>query len=241
MTTTPNTTEPTIVGHQEWVEARQALLADEKALMRQHDELAAKRRAMPWRAVDAGYTFEGPEGQVALADLFDGKSQLAIYHFMMGPDWEVGCPSCSYWADSFNGIEPHLRDRDVNLVAISRAPIADIEGYKTRMGWGFPWYSSLGSPFNVDFEVSFGDDAAVGGEPQTTYNYAPVGPGPEERHGFSAFIKSDDGQIFHTYSTFARGAEVFNAAYSLLDLMPKGRSESEFEFPMAWVRRHDEY
>lgn len=227
----------TTTSSEEWRQARLTLLRHEKELLIRQDEVAEMRRGLPHLEVKSEYRFEAAQGERSLSDLFEGAKQLVVYHFMMGPDWEVGCPSCSFWADNFNGTLQHLRDRDTQFVAIARAPMAHIEAYKKRMGWSFPWYSSLGSDFNRDFGVLFAE-----GEPQSDgYNYAPVGPGPEERHGLSVFTKGKNGTVFHTYSTYARGAEVINGAYNVLDLTPQGRGESEFDFPMQWVRRHDEY
>lgn len=235
--------KPTTATAAEWRSKRLELLTEEKELLRLQDAVAAKRRQLPWVPVEADYQFGTADGDVSLNDLFAGKQQLAVYHFMMGPDWEEGCPSCSFWADNFNGVQAHLLDRGVNLVAISRSPIKAIDSYKSRMGWEFPWVSSLGSTFNFDYGVSFLEDVSPDGEGGNAneYNYAPRGPGPDERQGLSAFVKDDDGQIYHTYSSYARGVEVINGGYHILDLMPLGRSEDSFEFPMQWVRRSDEY
>ncbi len=231
------TTSPAIVDREAWLEQRLALLADEKALTRQLDELAARRRALPWVRVDKDYTFDTAEGTMSLPELFDGRSQLVIYHFMMGPDWAEGCQSCSFWADGFNGIQAHLAARDTSFRAISRASLASIDAYKARMGWGFEWISSLDSNFNMDFNVSFPE----GYTNNAVYNFRSVAEPMEEVHGLSTFARDEAGDIFHTYSTFARGADIFNAAYQILDLTPKGRGEDELDFSMSWIRRHDEY
>jgi predicted dithiol-disulfide oxidoreductase (DUF899 family) len=223
---------PTIATRQQWLEARRDLLTAEKEHTRQRDELARRRRALPWVRVDKDYRFDTETGPRSLAELFDDRSQLLVYHFMYGPDWTQGCPSCSFWADGFDGLDVHLARRDVTLVAASRAPLERLLDYRTRMGWTFPWVSSLGSDFNTDFDVS---DAA-------SYNYAPVPEAdrPGERPGLSVFAL-DGEQVFHTYSCYARGLDGFNAAYQLLDLTPRGRAEDGLEWSMAWLRRHDEY
>jgi predicted dithiol-disulfide oxidoreductase (DUF899 family) len=226
------------VSHEEWLNARLELLAAEKEFTRQRDALTRRRMAMPWERVDKSYRFEGPNGPFSLADLFDGRSQLIVYHFMLGPDWEEGCKSCSFWADNFDGIPIHLNHRDVTFTAVSRAPLAKIEGYKKRMGWSFPWVSSYGSDFNYDFHVSFTKEQLAAGK--VDYNYGLV-EGYEELPGLSVFYKNGRGEVFHTYSCYARGIDMVNGAYQLLDLVPKGRDEDGFEFSMEWVRRHDQY
>ena len=222
---------------QDWLEARLALLEKEKELTRQHDELARERRELPWVALETDYRFRGAEGEIGLADLFDGHSQLLVYHFMFGPDWSEGCPSCSFWADSFDGVSVHLAQRDVSFVCVSRASYAKLSEYRQRMGWSFPWFSSEGSSFNFDFGVSFTPEQQAG---TGTYNFREVERPGDESPGLSAFVK-DGGRIYHTYSTYGRGADVFNGAYQLLDLAPKGRDEEGLEWPMAWLRRHDQY
>jgi predicted dithiol-disulfide oxidoreductase (DUF899 family) len=226
------------VSHEEWLKARLELLAAEKEFTRQRDALTRRRMAMPWERVDKSYRFEGPNGPLLLADLFDGRSQLIVYHFMFGPDWEEGCKSCSFWADNFDGIPIHLNHRDVTFTAVSRAPLAKIEAYKKRMGWSFPWVSSNGSDFNYDFHVSFTKEQLAAGK--VDYNYGLV-EGYEELPGLSVFYKNERGEVFHTYSCYARGIDMVNGAYQLLDLVPKGRDEDGFEFSMEWVRRHDQY
>jgi predicted dithiol-disulfide oxidoreductase (DUF899 family) len=224
---------PEVVSHDEWLAARKALLEEEKRFTRQRDELGRKRRELPWERVEQEYAFEGPEGRRTLADLFDGRGQLAVYHFMFGPDDAAGCPSCSFWADSFDRNVVHLAARDVSFVAISRAPLEKLEAYRARMGWSFPWYSSLGSDFNYDFGVSF---PPGGGD----YNFGSQRTGEGEREGISVFAR-DDGGVFHTYSALARGIDLLNTAYNILDLVPKGRDEPPERNPQFWVRRRDEY
>jgi predicted dithiol-disulfide oxidoreductase (DUF899 family) len=221
----------------EWQAARLDLLAEEKDLNRRRDALAEARRRLPWVPVEEEYRFDDPDGSRTLADLFDGRSQLLVYHFMFGPDWEEGCPSCSFWADSFDGVVVHLNQRDVTLVCVSRAPCRKLAAYQARMGWHFPWFSSAPSDFNVDFGVSFTPEQQEHGG---TYNFAHVEHPPEEAPGISAFALAD-GQVFHTYSTFSRGLDPVNSGYQLLDLAPRGRDEGGLEWPMAWLRRHDAY
>ena len=227
------------VSRDEWIEARKALLGKEKAFTRQRDELSAARRALPWVEIEKPYVFDGPGGEVTLADAFDGRGQLVVYHFMYGPDWAAGCPSCSYLADHFDGATVHLNQRDVTLVAISRAPLATLEAYRARMGWRFTWQSSLASEFNQDFHVSFGADELASGSVEYNYTTAPFPLA--EAPGLSIFLKDESGAIFHTYSTYGRGLDPLIGAYQFLDLAPKGRDEAGLAFPMGWVRRHDEY
>ena len=227
-----------VVSHEEWLKERFELLAAEKEFTCQRDALTRRRMAMPWERVEKSYRFEGPNGALSLADLFDGRSQLIVYHFMLGPDWEEGCKSCSFWADNFDGIPIHLNHRDVTFTAVSRAPLAKIEAYKKRMGWSFPWVSSYGSDFNYDFHVSFTEELLAPGK--VDYNYGLV-EGYEELPGLSVFYKNERGEVFHTYSCYARGIDMVNGAYQFLDLVPKGRDEDGFEFSMEWVRRHDQY
>jgi predicted dithiol-disulfide oxidoreductase (DUF899 family) len=230
-------TTPGIVSHAEWLEARKAHLAKEKEFTRLREELSRDRRALPWERVDKDYLFDAPEGRVTLADLFDGHGQLLIYHFMFGPDWNEGCHGCSFWADNYNGVDIHLAHRDTALVAVSRAPLAKIEAYKKRMGWSFRWVSSAGCDFNFDYGVSF---RLREGETQD-YNYGSEKFGGEEKPGISAFRRDDDGAVYHTYSTYARGLDMLNGAYHLLDLTSKGRDEEGLSFSMSWLRRHDQY
>jgi len=225
-----------IVSQDEWLAARKALLAKEKDFSKARDALAAQRRDLPWVKVEKTYTFEGPQGKETLADLFDGRGQLIVYHFMLGPGWKAGCPSCSYLADHFDGAVVHLAQRDVTLVVVSRAPCAEIAAYQKRMGWKFKWVSSYGTDFNHDFHVSFTPEEKATAE----YNYARSGFPSEEAPGLSAFIKQD-GAVYHTYSTYARGLDILIGAYNFLDMTPKGRAEEGLSHGMAWVKRHDEY
>ena len=228
----------TIVSQDEWLAARKGLLAKEKEFSKARDALSVARRALPWVKVEKTYLFDGPTAKETLADLFGGKSQLLVYHFMLGPGWVQGCPSCSFLADHFDGAVAHLAQRDVTLVVVSRAPLAEIDAYKKRMGWRFKWMSSFGTDFNRDFHVSFSKDEMASG---AEYNYA-VGKIPsEELPGISAFIKDETGGIFHTYSSYARGLDMLVGTYNFLDLAPKGRDEAALPWTMAWVRRHDEY
>ena len=226
-----------VVTREEWLKARTAFLAKEKEFSRVRDELSRLRRQLPWVQVEKQYRFEGPQGQESLADLFGGRSQLAVYHFMFDPDSKQGCPHCSFWADHYDGMPVHLAQRDVSFVVISRAPLAKIEEFQRRMGWRFTWVSSNRTDFNYDFGVSFTPEQVKNGG---FYNYAtqPVG---SEREGFSAFTKDAAGAVYHTYSTFARGIDLLNGTYNVLDLMPKGRDEEGLEFVQAWVRHHDRY
>ena len=226
----------TVVSQDEWLAARKTLLAKEKEFSKARDALSAARRDLPWVKLDKNYVFDTPNGKRALAELFDGRSQLIVYHFMLGPGWVQGCPSCSYLADHFDGANIHLAHRDVTLTVVSRAPLAEIEAYKKRMGWRFPWASSNGSDFNHDFHVSFTPEEKATAE----YNYAKSGFPSEEAPGLSAFIK-DGGAVYHTYSTYARGLDMLIGAYNFLDMAPKGRAEEGLRHGMAWVKRHDEY
>jgi predicted dithiol-disulfide oxidoreductase (DUF899 family) len=228
-----------IVSREEWLAARQRLLSQEKEFTRQRDRLSAERRALPWIKVEKSYVFDGPAGQETLADLFDGRSQLIVYHFMFGPGWEEGCPSCSFLADHFDGANLHLAQRDVTLVAISRASLAQIDAFKRRMRWRFKWLSSFANDFNHDYHVSFTPDEMAQGEVYYNYN---TGKFPsEEAPGVSVFYKDAAGDIFHTYSAYARGLDILVGAYNWLDLAPKGRDEAELPWTMAWVRHHDRY
>ncbi len=231
--------EHTVVSAEEWVIARKALLEREKESSRLRAELARQRRDLPWEEVTKEYFFEGPDGTRSLSQLFDGRSQLIVYHFMFPPDWDEGCPRCSFWADSFNGTTAHLNARDVTMVAISLAPQPKLAAYAKRMGWTFPWFSSGGTDFNHDFGVAFWPDTLASGTAE--YNYGPGDPGFPDREGISVFCTGDGGHVFHTYSTYARGLDMMNAAYQYLDLVPKGRDEAGHDDPQYWVRRHDEY
>jgi len=227
-----------VVSQGEWLEARKALLAKEKEFTHRRDALSAARRDLPWVKIDKAYVFDGPAGKETLADLFGGKSQLLVYHFMLGPGWVQGCPSCSFLADHFDGANIHLTQRDVNLVVVSRAPLAEIEAYQKRMGWKFKWVSSYGNDFNRDFHVSFTPEEKASGKVE--YNYEMTEFPSEEALGLSAFIKQN-GAVLHTYSSYARGLDILVGAYNFLDLAPKGRDEDALPWSMAWVRRHDEY
>lgn len=228
-----------VVSHEEWLKARLELLSAEKEFTRQRDALTRRRMAMPWERVEKSYRFEGAKGVLSLADLFEGRSQLIVYHFMLGPDWEEGCKSCSFWADNFDGIPIHLNHRDVTFTAVSRAPLASIEAYKKRMGWSFPWVSSYGSDFNFDYHVSFTPEEIAEG--RGYYNYEIRPNTVTEQVGISAFYRNDRSELFHTYSCYARGVDMLNGAYHYLDLVPKGRDEDGLEFTMQWLRRHDRY
>jgi predicted dithiol-disulfide oxidoreductase (DUF899 family) len=229
-----------IVSEEQWIEARRALLAKEKELTHQHDEIARQRRELPWVKIDKNYVFDGPNGKLTLADLFAGRSQLLIYHFMFGPDWKEGCPSCSYVSDHLNGAVPHLAARDVTLTMVSRAPIDKIQAFKQRMGWQFPWVSSFGNDFNYDYHASFTPAQRAKGK--VDYNYTMQEFPSEEAPGASVFYKDPaSGDIFHTYSTYGRGLDALVTSYTLLDMVPKGRDEEGLPFDMAWVRHHDRY
>lgn len=228
-----------VVSRAEWLEARRTLLAAEKALTRERDRLSEARRALPWVKVETPYVFDTAKGEASLADLFDGRSQLIVYHFMFGPDWNEGCKSCSFWMDNFSGIDVHLAQRDVSFVTVSRAPLAKLEAFKRRMGWNFRWVSSLGSDFNFDFHVSFTDAEKAAG--QVAYNYGERMFFSSEGPGMSVFRRGEDGAVYHTYSCYARGLDPLNGAYQLLDLTPNGRDEAGLPYPMAWVRLRDKY
>lgn len=221
--------------NREWLDARTNLLAKEKQLTRLRDELSAARRAMPWRRVTERYTFDTVDGTRTLDELFGGKQQLVVYHFMFQPDWDAGCRGCSFWADGFDRTVPHLAARDVSLWAISRAPLAKLQAYAQRLGWTFPWASSGDGPFNYDFGVSFRPDDGA-----RRYNYAAF-DGEGDRPGISVFARGEAGGVFHTYSAYSRGIDAVNPAYQILDLVPKGRDEQDFAHPFAWLKRRDEY
>lgn len=229
---------PRVVSQEEWVKARKELLVKEKALTRQRDALVEERQRLPWVKVEKNYVFETAGGKKSLAELFGGKSQLAIYHFMFGPDWEQGCPSCSLLADHFDNLAIHLAQRDVRFMIVSRAPLAKIDEFKKRMGWKFPWVSSFGSDFNFDYQASVAkEDAAK----EHIYNYVLTKFPSEERPGMSIFYKNANGEVFHTYSIYGRGLEDFMSVYAILDRVPKGRDEAALSHGMAWVRHHDRY
>jgi predicted dithiol-disulfide oxidoreductase (DUF899 family) len=227
-----------IVSKAEWLVARKDLLTREKELTRLRDELSRHRRELPWVKIDKEYVFDGPDGRETLADLFDDHSQLIVYHFMLGPGWEEGCKNCSFLADHFDGANWHLPHRDATLVVVSRAPLSEIEPYKKRMGWHFNWVSSHGSDFNFDYHVSFTKEEEKMNK--VYYNYAEGEFMSDELPGLSVFYKDENGDIFHTYSAYARGLDPLVGTYNFLDLVPKGRDEDQ-DSTMSWVRRHDEY
>jgi predicted dithiol-disulfide oxidoreductase (DUF899 family) len=238
-TATMDKTAAKVVSRNEWLAARKQFLAKEKEFSRQRDELSRLRRELPWERVEKEYVFEGANGTEKLGDLFDGRSQLLVYHFMFGPGWKEGCPSCSFLADAFDSFGIHLAQRDTTFVAVSRATLPEIEAFKKRMGWKFKWVSSNGSDFNYDYNVSFTNEQVSGGKPN--YNYETIPAYGEEVPGASAFIKKD-GNVFHTYSTYARGLDILLPMYNWIDLTAKGRDEAEIKpHAMAWVRHHDRY
>jgi predicted dithiol-disulfide oxidoreductase (DUF899 family) len=226
-----------VVSPQEWREARKKLLAKEKKFTRLRDELSQERRELPWERVEKEYVFEGPRGRRTLAELFDGRSQLVVYHAMFAPESEAACKHCSFWIDNFQNIIVHLHHRDVTLVAVSRAPYAKLAAYTRRMGWTHEWYSSGASTFNYDYNVSFNPQEMAAGE--ALYNYVHQDPGDADREGISVFYKDERGGLFHTYSTYARGIDMLNVAYHYLDIVPKGRDEADVG--PDWIRRHDQY
>jgi len=239
MTTTLEKPATKVVSRNEWLAARKQLLAKEKEFTRLRDDLSRQRREMPWEKVEKQYLFEGAKGKETLADLFEGRSQLLVYHFMFGPGWEQGCPSCSFLGDSFDGITIHIAQRDTSFVAISRATLPEIEAFKKRMGWKFNWVSSNGNDFNYDYKVSFSKEDISSGKP--VYNYETIPFPSEEGPGASAFIKKD-GQIYHTYSTYSRGLDILLPMYNWIDMTAKGRDEAAMKpHAMAWVRHHDRY
>jgi predicted dithiol-disulfide oxidoreductase (DUF899 family) len=231
-------TQNPVVSREEWLEARRALLLREKEATHLRDKVNAERMALPWVKVDKDYTFDTLQGPKSLADLFDGRSQLMVYHFMFGPEWEAGCPGCSFLGDHLDGTLPHLNHHDVTLVSVARAPLAKIEAYKKRMGWNFPWISSFGSDFNFDYHVSFTPEDLA--KDKVFYNFSPIAPADanDELPGLSAFYKNEKGEVFHTYSSYARGAEEILGTLMILDHAPKGRNEDS---TMDFVKRHDEY
>jgi predicted dithiol-disulfide oxidoreductase (DUF899 family) len=238
-TTQPNVVNHPVVSPDRWIAERKKLLAREKELTHLRDRIAEERRALPWVRVDKNYVFDTPEGKRKLADLFEGRSQLMVQHFMLGPDWEQGCPSCSFMADHTDGMKIHLEHRDITFVAVSRAPLAEIERFHRRMGWQFKWVSSNGNDFNFDFHVSFTPEERAQGE--VYYNFGMTDFPAEEAPGISLFYKNEAGEVFHTYSTFGRGVEVMIGAYNMIDLAPKGRDERDVPNKMEWVRHHDRY
>jgi len=239
MLTDDLTSNHPVVSHEEWLAARRALLAKEKAFTLQCDEMSRLQRSLPWERVTKEYVFDGARGRQTLADLFDGRSQLIVYHFMFHPDDDAGCPHCSLRADGFAGIGVHLSQRDVTMAVVSRAPYAKIETYRTRMGWNFTWVSSGGSDFNLDYQASFTPEEMA--SKRALYNYAIRDPLAPEREGHSVFYKDQSGAVFHTYSCYDRGNDKLNLHYHYLDLVPKGRDEAGLSHTMAWVKRRYEY
>ncbi len=226
-----------VVSREEWLAARTALLAREKEFTRLRDELSRQRRELPWVRVEKPYAFDGSDGRETLPQLFAGRSQLVVYHFMFAPEASEGCKHCSFWADHYDGTLVHLNHRDVTLVVCSRAPLARIEPFRKRMGWRFKWVSAHGTDFNHDFHVSFSPEVQKSGT--AFYNYAKMEVGMADREGLSVFFKDEGGAVYHTYSCYARGIDMLNATYQFLDLVPKGRDEAGY--PQAWVRYHDRY
>jgi predicted dithiol-disulfide oxidoreductase (DUF899 family) len=242
MTTTiaeTSTVNPSVVSRDSWIARRKTLLAHEKELTHLRDQIASERRALPWVRIEKDYAFDGVDGRRSLADLFEGRRQLVVQHFMFGPGWEQGCKSCSFMADHTDGMNVHLAHRDVTMVAISRAPLAEIERFRRRMGWQFEWVSSHGTDFNRDFAVSFTPEDMAKGE--VYYNYGMQSFPMEEAPGVSVFCKDEAGDVFHTYSTYGRGVEVMMGTYNVLDLVPRGRDEDKLSYGMEWVRHHDRY
>ncbi len=230
------TRRPPVVTNDEWIAARKAFLAKEKEFTRLRDELSRQRRELPWVKVDKPYVFDGPRGKETLAQLFENRSQLVIYHFMFAPEWNEGCKHCSFWADHYDATNVHLNHRDVTLVVASHAPLAKLQAFKKRMGWRFKWVSSFGTEFNYDFGVSFRPDERK--EPVYNFGQPPGGP---EREGLSVLYRDEAGDVFRTYSTYARGIDLLNGTYNILDLVPKGRDEDGLNAPQAWVEYHDRY
>ncbi|RDS84039.1 DUF899 domain-containing protein [Dyella psychrodurans] len=235
-----------IVDHEAWIAARTRFLAREKEFTHLRDELSRERQDLPWERVEKQYIFESENGKETLADLFGKHSQLIVYHFMFDPDWEMGCPSCSFWADNFNGIIPHLNQRDVAMVAVSRAPLHKLRAQARKLGWTFKWVSSSDSDFNFDYKVSFSPEDVAEGEAYYNFGTQKVtrdchtSKAATELPGISAFFKDGD-QIYHTYSTYSRGVDMFNTAYHYLDMAPKGRDEDALSFPMSWVKYRTAY
>jgi predicted dithiol-disulfide oxidoreductase (DUF899 family) len=228
-----------VVSQEQWLSARAALLTQEKEFSQLRDELNRKRRELPWEKVTKEYVFDGPNGKETLAGLFGNKNQLIVYHFMFAPEWDEGCPHCSFWADHFDGAGIHLPQRDTSFAVISRAPVQKIEAFKRRMGWRFKWVSSLNNDFNYDYHVSFTPQQIKNGT--VIYNYSKVEMEDEDREGLSVFARDEGGVLYHTYSCYARGIDLINSTYNFLDLTPKGRDEDGPEGVQAWVRHHDKY
>jgi predicted dithiol-disulfide oxidoreductase (DUF899 family) len=238
--TEPGPAHP-VASAEQWLAQRRSLLAREKQLTMLRDEVARERRALPWVRLDKTYRFETPDGPRTLGQLFQGRRQLLVQHFMLGPGWEQGCASCSFMADHSDGMSLHLAQRDIRLIAVSRAPLAEIERFRQRMGWRFPWVSSHGSDFNFDFGVSFSAEQRAQGGGEVAYNYGRVAFPGDEAPGLSVFWRDEAGELFHTYSTYGRGVEVMMGTYQLIDLTPKGRDEPDVPNKMFWVRHHDRY
>ncbi len=232
-------TDHQVLPRSEWIEARRRFLAKEKEFTRLREALSRERRELPWERVEKSYVFDGPTGKVLLSDLFLGKSQLVVYHLMFAPDAQSACRGCSFWADNFNGTIPHLEQRDVSFVAISRAPLSRLQAFATRMGWTFKWVSAAAGDFNYDYQASFREADMDRGT--ATYNYERYADRMPDKPGFSIFFKDPGGAIFHTYSTYARGIDPMNVTFQLLDLVPKGRDEQGLAHPMSWVKLHDQY
>jgi predicted dithiol-disulfide oxidoreductase (DUF899 family) len=227
-----------VISRKEWLTARKKLLVKEKKFSELRDQLSLQRRKLPWVKVEKDYLLDGLGGKVRLADLFCGKSQLIVYHFMFGPGWKAGCPHCSFWADHFDSVNLHIGRRDTAFAAVSRAPLKDIEAFRKRMGWKFRWVSSFNTDFNFDFNVSFTSSQLKSGK--AIYNYAPLEMDIDEREGVSAFYRDENGEVYHTYSSYARGIDLMNTTYNFLDLTAKGRNETPGA-AQDWVRYHDEY
>jgi predicted dithiol-disulfide oxidoreductase (DUF899 family) len=228
-----------VVSHEKWLSARTVFLEKEKDFTKLRDEVSRQRRELPWEAVSKEYVFEGPSGKQTLPDLFDGRSQLIVYHFMFDPDWNAGCPHCSFWADNFNGTIVHLNHRDATMIAVSHAPYSKLAAYEKRMGWNFKWVSSFETDFNFDYRVSFTPEEVA--KKEAFYNFEEQKTPGTEAAGCSIFTKDVNGKVFHTYSAYARGIDMVNGAYHYLDLLPNGRDEAGQSNPQFWVRRHDEY
>jgi predicted dithiol-disulfide oxidoreductase (DUF899 family) len=231
--------KPRVVSQAEWLAAHEEFLKKEKEFTRERDALSAERRKLPWVKVDKDYVFDSADGPKTLGDLFNGKSQLIVQHFMLGPGAKQGCPSCSLLADHLDGMLVHMAQRDVAMAAVSRGTLSEIATFQKRMGWGFPWVSSNGNDFNRDYHVSFTKEEIAAGT--ASYNYGPYKFGSEEAPGLSVFFRDEAGEIFHTYSTYARGLDILLGVYNFLDLTPRGRDEGSLPYPMAWIRHHDRY
>ena len=223
----------------DWLSERMTLLSREKEFNQARDALSAARRELPWVLVEKDYQFESTAGQLSLSEMFAGKDQLVVYHFMFGTDWDEGCTSCSFWIDNLNGISPHLAARDTAFALVSKGPLEKLHAYRTRMGWSQPWYSSANTDFNEDYQVTFPKADRDAGD--VTYNYRQTQMGMSDMVGISVFAKDKSGKVFHTYSTYSRGVDMLNGAYHILDLTPLGRNEADLPWQMAWLKRHDQY